>query len=237
MNVKSVIENMKLCEKCKTNYVYLNKEYCLQCLSEIEEEKKKKDKVEHPEKYMKLWNFPIRFLNWEKQHLLKHFQNLLDDIIQNWDKYVGLYLTGSAGSGKTCFVCVLAKELIKQNKVNEIYFINTTEFFFEIKSTFDKETKIFNDYDLIKKYAEKEYLILDDVGAEKITEYVRQSFYVLVNKRYLNNLFTIITSNYTIDDLSKVFDDRIASRLSEMCKVVDLGNIDLRTQKNKLLRP
>ena len=52
--------------------------------------------------------------------------------------------------------------------------MNVSELLFEIKSTFDKEHKILNDYGLISKYANMELLILDDLGSEKMSEYGRK---------------------------------------------------------------
>ena len=76
-------------------------------------------------------------------------------------------------------------------------------------------------------------LILDDLGAEKVTEYVRQSLYTLINKRYLDNLPTFFTSNLSLDEIAARLDDRISSRIFEMCGApIDLGNEDLRLKRH-----
>ena len=217
----------KICGKCGEYPAYINSELCLNCLDTERKEAGQKERVNNPEKFMQRWGFPQRFIGWTREMILPHLQKLLDKCLTE----SGLYLTGTAGSGKTCFSAVLGKELIRQGK--EVWFKNTTDLLFEVKGTFDKDSKIFNDYEMICNWAAKPYLILDDIGSEKVSEYVRQSLYVLINKRYLDDLPTIITSNLTMQELSGRLDDRIASRLTEMCKMIHLGERDLRVYKQK----
>jgi DNA replication protein DnaC len=195
---------------------------CPDCIDALRKEEKLKDTQENTGKYMKLYGFPSRFIEWEKERLIPKLQKLLGRCLTE----KGLFLTGTRGSGKTCFASVLGKELIRRGDI--VWFKNVTDLLFEIKGTFDKEGKIFNDYEMICRWAAKPILVLDDLGAEKVSEYVRQSLYALINKRYLDDLPTIVTSNLTLDEVAGRLDDRIASRLTEMCQVVTLGDKDLR---------
>jgi len=200
----------------------MNGELCLECIDLKQKEDAKQARIKNAEQYMTRWGFPKKFIGWEKGKLLPVLQKLLDKCITE----KGLFLTGTLGAGKTCFASVLGKELIRTEK--DVWFKNVTDLLFEVKGTFDKENNIFNDYEIICQWAGKPHLILDDLGAEKVSEYVRQSLYVLINKRYLEDLPTIVTSNLTLDEIANRLDDRIASRLTEMCRVVHLGNKDLR---------
>ena len=228
-NIKTLksSEQMKFCKKCGQYPAYFNSELCINCIEEEKQEEERKDIIENTEKYMLRLGFPRRFIVWEKDQLLPSIKKLIDICL----KEKGLFITGTRGSGKTCFATVLGKELIRQGK--EVWFKNVTDLLFEIKGTFDKESKIFNDYEMICNWARKEIIILDDLGAEKVSEYVRQSLYVLINKRYLDDMPTIITSNLSLDDIAGRLDDRIASRLIEMCQVIDLGDKDLRVLNKK----
>ena len=204
-----------------------NKNYCpTGCYDEYQTERRVKYYSENAEKILFEHNFPNRFLMWDKETLNPKMKKVLDDLDP-----AGFFLCGKTGSGKTCLSVVFAKELTKTQK--NIYFQNVPELLFEIKGTFDQENKVFNDYGLICKWAEKPYLILDDLGAEKVTEYVRQSLYTLINKRYLDNLPTFITSNLSLDEISARLDDRIASRIFEMCgQPINLGSEDLRLKRH-----
>ena len=215
----------KICSRCGQYPAYMGKELCMDCLTAERAAAEKKERANNTEAYMLRWGFPKRFTGWSKDMLIPSLKKLLEKCLLE----KGLFITGTRGSGKTCFSTVIGKELIRQEK--EVWFKNVTDLLFEVKGTFDKDSKIFNDYQMICNWAAKPCLILDDIGAEKVSEYVRQSLYVLINKRYLDDLPTIITSNLTLEELAGRLDDRVASRLTEMCRVIDLGNKDLRVYK------
>jgi len=71
-------------------------------------------------------------------------------------------------------------------------------------------------------------LCLDDLGAERLSEFGRALMGYALDRRYRDNMQTIVTSNLSMADIANKIDDRIASRLCEMASVVDLGNHDHR---------
>ena len=91
-----------------------------------------------------------------------------------------------------------------------------------------------------------EILVLDDLGAERPTEWVRDTFAYILNSRYNRKLTTLITSNFedgqqsyaTLADGTRItkkdetLEDRIGtrlrSRLYEMCKVLRIEGNDFR---------
>jgi DNA replication protein DnaC len=104
---------------------------------------------------------------------------------------------------------------------------NTTELMFDIRRDFDRGV-----YDK-ERWDERlpdfrGVLILDDIGAERLTDFVAETFYLIVNGRYNKMLPTIFTSNFTIGELSERVGDRIASRIVEMCDLVELIGEDKR---------
>ncbi len=216
-------EPQSLCKRCGEYPAYFNTELCLDCTDIVNKEKLAEDKAEHPERYMH--EFPQRFIGWKREKLLPHYQKLLDRTLDS----KGLYLEGIQGSGKTCFITVWGREFVKRHR-QDIWFVNSVRLMYEVKGTFDKESKIFNDYDVIMKYAKKPVLVIDDLGSEKTSEYVRQSFYALINHRYLDDLKTFITSFYSLEQLAARYDASIASRIAEMCENIDMGQKDLRLQ-------
>lgn len=219
------------CQNCNAEVKFLyslfDKKYCLDCFDKVRKELYQKDLKENTEKYLLKWGFPERFISFEKEDLFRDYKEIFDDLLNILHRH-GLYLYGSVGSGKTCMATLLAKEYIK-NTYEDFHFINTTDFLLQLKKTF-QENENYNDYDLIMKYAKKENLVIDDLGAEKISEYAKQSIYLVINYRYQHNLKTIITSNLSLSEISNLYDDRIASRINEMCKVVNLLEIDLRNK-------
>jgi DNA replication protein DnaC len=138
----------------------------------------------------------------------------------------GIYVHGAVGTGKTHMayaLCGAAGEVLGVKTM----FRNTSELLRAIRLDFDR-----NGAD--KERAEeaimefKGLLFLDDLGAEKMTEWVSETFYLILNRRYNEMLPTIITSNLPIADLSERIGDRTVSRIVEMCDVVELGGDDRR---------
>ena len=83
---------------------------------------------------------------------------------------------------------------------------------------------------ILRKYSQStEYdcICFDDLGAEKLTEAKRENLYYIIDARYRNMLPTIITSNFTIQEISEV-EPRIASRFAEMGKILQFDGYDYR---------
>ena len=90
-----------------------------------------------------------------------------------------------------------------------------------IRHTFDKEnTNKQNEGDFIERFSGYDFLILDDMGAEKVSEYSIQILYLLVDKRDSFLKPTMICSNLSIAGLEDTLSPRITSRIVGMGKVI-----------------
>lgn len=138
----------------------------------------------------------------------------------------GIYIYGGVGSGKTHVAYAIAKKWEDVTK-KYVHFWNTTELMQEFKDDFDR-----NAYD--KKHTldnlmhSDQLIVLDDIGVEKISDWVMERFYLLVNKRYNEMRPIIFTSNYSPADLADRIGERTVSRIVELCDVVKLDGIDRR---------
>lgn len=139
----------------------------------------------------------------------------------------GLYICGSVGTGKTHFAYALKQKYDHPQGAWYAQFYNMTKLLHDIRQDFDMPARD-------KKYLEEDImghehlLIIDDVGAEKITDWVAETFYLIVNERYNRMYPTIFTSNLPIKDLADRIGDRTASRIVEMCDTVELVGKDHR---------
>ena len=165
--------------------------------------------------------------------------NLLAEIVNNKKSF---YAWGSAGTGKTVFACSVVREMFwkygemghaKTRYVNDIgdwisdiWFVSSPEFIMELQDLYRKEGE--SAWDCLQKVARKTVLILDDLGAEKMTDFVRQALYYLINEREQWQKQTIITSNFSLAQLDEYIDGRISSRIAGMCKVVEFTGKDRR---------
>ena len=135
----------------------------------------------------------------------------------------GVYLQGDVGRGKTMLACAIFNNYLGQGRLK---FIVVDELIRRIKEAFNGGIE----FDL-SRYMEAELLILDDLGAEKTTEFVEGEIYNIINYRYNKKLPTIITSNINWNDLPEKYEmngKRIASRISEMCGSFNLNGKDYR---------
>lgn len=112
------------------------------------------------------------------------------------EKCKGLYLTGNFGCGKTYIVAAAFNELAKKGKrVAVVYY---PEFLRKLKEDFDDFGYNFN------KVKKAELLLLDDIGAETVTNWNRDEVLgTLLQYRMQEGLPTFFTSNLTIKELEE----------------------------------
>lgn len=145
-----------------------------------------------------------------------------------------LYITGSCGVGKTVLMAGIVKELVRQNKRVEWY--SYPELIMNLQNLYRKDTDD-TAFDVAEKIAEfSGTLCIDDLGAEKITDFVRQTTYYIINKREQECLHTIITSNFTLGEIDDQIDPRIGSRIAGMCEIITLKGRDRRLDKGGNLK-
>ena len=106
-------------------------------------------------------------------------------------------------------------------------FLSVPELLLKIRATFSNqdshsEEKILNKYSMVKT------LFLDDLGAEKHSAWAVQTLFSLIDRRYGAMLPTFFSSNFPLDELAVRLDDRITSRIAEMCQVYEIKGRDRR---------
>jgi DNA replication protein DnaC len=158
----------------------------------------------------------------------------IKEYLQNkeWKYGKGLYLTGTVGCGKTHLAAAIVHELAKQNVYT--LFIFVPDFLDEIRSAYGEKEQDEEREDPFELARESTILILDDLGTEKVTEWANEKLLQLINHRAGNNLATIITSNYTIDQIKDRLGERIASRIRGMCEELMINGEDRRSKKGGL---
>jgi len=141
----------------------------------------------------------------------------------------GIFIHGSVGTGKTHIAYALKKQWDEENPYRTAIFWNTPELLQNEKNDFDRDN--YSKKRSIERLKDsKQLLILDDIGTENATGWVLDQLYMLINKRYNEMKPVIFTSNLSIEDVGKVLGDRIASRIVEMCDVIELTGDDKRLQ-------
>lgn len=142
-----------------------------------------------------------------------------------------LFVTGGSGTGKTVFACSVAKELIRHRFM--VKFINYPGFIMELKDAFRREGG--EPYRMTKALARYPgFLVIDDLGAENLTDFVAETTYFILNEREQWHLPILITSNFSLEEFNKQVDARISSRIAGMCEILKFKGKDLRVEQHAL---
>ncbi|MBR6801272.1 MAG: ATP-binding protein [Eubacteriaceae bacterium] len=153
----------------------------------------------------------------------------IDEYTENFDEETSsLYFVGSTGAGKTYLAHCIAKKLIDDG-----YYV-----VFVTSSSITKELVDYNfgrcGFDAVEKYYKCDLLIIDDLGTEGGNDYTRSALYEIINERMSKAKKTIITSNYTLEKLKNVYEERLISRLSSYEHIPFLaGDLRLRSKMLK----
>ena len=100
-------------------------------------------------------------------------------------------------------------------------FISIPELFLNFRDSFHTADGP-SEKTLLDRYDDYDLLVLDDLGVQNTTDWSFQLLYMLINRRYDNMDPMIITSNYSLSELQEQMkDDRIPSRLYEICDVIE----------------
>ena len=119
-----------------------------------------------------------------------------------------LFLMGDNDQGKSHLGMAILRELTLQGF--ETRYISIPELQLEIRRSFDGKT-IKNEYWFVNRGKAPDFVFLDDLGAEKISEYSESIIYLIINGRI--GKLTVTTSNLDLDQIEKVYSGRIATRL------------------------
>lgn len=134
-----------------------------------------------------------------------------------------IVLHGSTGCGKTHLAIAMM-----QNKPDAV-FTTAPELLLSIRSSFSGNS-FENEAYIIDKFASPEILVLDDLGAEKTTEFAITTLYIIIDRRLRDAKRTIITTNLTLKEIEEKLDARIASRLAGM-QIVKISMPDYRKRR------
>lgn len=137
----------------------------------------------------------------------------------------GIYLCGDVGTGKTHLAVAVMNELMSKKRVPSL-FVTIPELLDNLRGSYNDPGRNLDEWmDAVKN---ADLLVLDDLGSERVTEWVRERLFVLINHRYREALPTVFTSNVGPKDLATQLGERTASRVISMCDWIDLEGQDYR---------
>ncbi|MGL5352065.1 MAG: ATP-binding protein [Clostridium sp.] len=160
----------------------------------------------------------------------RNIENILEDLkgnyIPNFNNHDNnLLFHGSSGTGKTFLSCCIAKDLLDSGFL--VVYKTSDEL---IKGL--RDIRFNNNYDLEELLINCDLLIIDDLGAEQITEFSATELFTLINKKILKKKKMLISTNLNLPMISKLYSERIFSRLVGNFKLCKFYAEDIRIQIN-----
>jgi DNA replication protein DnaC len=139
----------------------------------------------------------------------------VDDLASQLDSGRGLWLMGDVGTGKTSLAMLVSKAALEHGRSVAIY--SLPRLLARIRRTYDADIGEQSYLEFFERLTAVDLLHLDDLGAEKRTDWVLEQLYSLIDERYESQRAIVVTTNLDQARLEEQIGARTVSRLVEIC--------------------
>lgn len=183
-------------------------------------------------RYVTLDNSPVRASQPEIYKMLDAYMATFERQFEPDGKRIkSLYLySANPGTGKTTTAAALLNAWLVTHFVGSLkrgrqpaqvpaYFLDVNEFQmrYNLATMTNDDAELSTIRKLIEMCQRVPFLVMDDIGVRGASEAFRAYLHAIINYRTVNGLPTIYTSNLPIEELARVFDERMYDRVRDMC--------------------
>lgn len=205
------------------------------CRQQELEEKARTEKVQEIERAKSVCFADTNMCKWcfenddqKRPDITRVMKNYSDNFQEFLQEGKGIIMYGSVGTGKTYFAACVANRLIESGY--DVLMTNFSKIVNQIQSSFDARKEFIES---LNRYS---LLIIDDLGAERKSEYMQEIVFSVIDARYRAGKPLIITTNLTADEIKKPNDvayARIYDRILERCFPLKVDGYSRRRQAVK----
>jgi DNA replication protein DnaC len=142
-------------------------------------------------------------------------RSFADEVSERLDEGRGLWLMGDVGTGKTTLAMLVSKAAAEAGRSVAIY--SLPRLLARIRRTYDAESGEDSYLEFFQRLTSVDLLHIDDLGAEKRSDWVLEQLYAIVDERYESERSMVVTTNLDQASLEEQIGPRTVSRLVEIC--------------------
>ncbi len=153
-------------------------------------------------------------------------RSFVEGLDERLDEGRGLWLFGDTGTGKTTLAMLVSKAALEAGRSVAIY--SLPKLLARIRRTYESEPGGDSYLSFFDRLTSVDLLHIDDLGAEKRSDWVLEQLYALINERYETQRSVLVTTNLPHEELEAQIGSRTVSRLTQICDEIPLFGADRR---------
>ena len=159
----------------------------------------------------------------------KKVLSICQEYVTNFPCGDNILFYGSTGVGKTFLSNCIAKALL--DKAHSVLYMSAIDLYENLSNKSSDNYTGIETPALEEQIMSCDLLIIDDLGTELVNSFTSSRLFHCLNNRLQRNLSTIISTNFTLQELMSTYSERIFSRISSSYKLLKLFGDDIRIIK------